>query len=140
MKKDYGLDEQDRKAKINRIIEELDDNIENTIKFEYARGLKCYCDIVQKVLSEQGKDEKYCQRLPLFLESGASDEKILFLIGAGLSRNTSIEIYRIFANGAGLPSWKSVTDTVNWLRVNKSRLTTRQLHRILYSEIERILG
>jgi hypothetical protein len=74
--------------------------------------------------------------LPTFLEAGASDERILFLIGAGLSRNVAIEIFAAFED---LPSWATVGETLDWLQQNKLVIKER-LHAVLYSEAERVIG
>jgi superfamily II DNA or RNA helicase len=124
-----------RKEEVNEIIEQLDEDIETDIRFEYTRCLKCYCDIIEQILSEEGLPATYCRLLPTFLEAGTSDERILFLIGAGLSRNVAIEI---FAAVRDLPSWKTVAETAYWLQQNKPMIKQR-LHPVLYREAERII-
>jgi hypothetical protein len=139
LRSEQDISADEKKRKINKIIEELDDAIEDRIKFDYTRGLKCYCDLIAKLLTDENQQIEYCERLPLFLESGASSEKILFLTGAGLSRNTAVEIFERSGHGSWLPSWGSVTETIAWLRGNKPILK-RRLHRVMFREIERLLG
>lgn len=129
-------DERDRRKKINEIIENLDDTLETEIRFEYTRGLKCYCDIIGAILSEEGKSTAFCRDLPTYLEAGASDRNALFLIGSGLSRNVSIEICTVIRD---LPKLTTVAETVGWLENNKSILQ-KKLHPILYKEVERTVG
>lgn len=125
-----------RKEAINEIIEQLDEDIETEIRFEYTRCLKCYCDVIEQILSEEGLPVSYCRLLPTYLETGASDERILFLIGAGLSRNVAIEIFAAFGD---IPVWKTVAETVDWLQHNKP-IMKQKLHPVLYREAERIIG
>jgi len=134
-----GLDEDDRKRQVNRTIEEMDEIIETKIRYDYTRGLQCYCDILATVFREEGRSEKYCERLPLYLEAGASNERILFLMGAGLSRNAAIEIYHTFGETVGLPPWSSVRDTVEWLRKNVAEVEEK-VPRGLFREVGRLLG
>lgn len=126
------------KQEINRIIEDLDEDLEDKIRFDYTRGLKCYSDIFEEIMSEENQllPPEYCQLLPTFLEAGASDKRILFLIGAGLSRNVAIEISRTMGS---LPDWNTLEETIAWLRTNGSALKEK-MHPLLYEEIERIIG
>lgn len=125
--------------KINEVIEELDDTIEDKIRYDYVRGMKCYCDILGYVMVRKSKKWNYCERLPMFLEAGASDERILFLIGAGLSRTVAIELYGSFGGSQGLPEWKSVRETIVWLRDNSKRLRGN-MHPYFFSELEDLFG
>jgi hypothetical protein len=36
---------------VNEIIDKLDDALETTIKFDYTRALKCYCDIMAQIIT-----------------------------------------------------------------------------------------
>ncbi|MDG7006660.1 MAG: DEAD/DEAH box helicase [Nitrososphaerota archaeon] len=132
-------DSPDVTKKINEVIEELDDTIEDKIRYDYVRGMKCYCDILEYVEAKKSQKWTYCERLPMFIEAGASDERILFLIGAGLSRTVAIELYESFGGREGLPEWKSVGETIVWLRANGSRLR-RNLHPFFFSELEDLFG
>jgi superfamily II DNA/RNA helicase len=133
-----NLNAEEEKIEINRVIEELDDTIENKVKYDYTRGLKCYCDIIGKIISEDRTNLSYCEQLPTYLESGSSNNKILYMIGAGLSRNAAIEIFETLGEQT-IPQWDSVTETMNWLRQNANNLRGR-LHPIFFKELERILG
>jgi superfamily II DNA/RNA helicase len=136
--KKRDLDEKEKKQVTNDAIEDLDNAIEDEIKFNYSRGLKCYIDITERILSEENRQDVFCNNLSLLLESGASDRKILFLIGAGLSRNTAIEIFENFDDGRKLPQWDTIAATIQWLRQNNSTLQA-YLHPIIYREIEKLL-
>jgi superfamily II DNA/RNA helicase len=133
------LDESERKKKINEIIEDLDDAIENKLRYDYTRGLKCYSDIISELLSAEAFERPFCSQLSRYLEAGASDERILFMIGAGLPRNVAIEIYETFRETGGLPMWTTVTNTTEWLRANNEILRNR-LDKTLYRDVERVIG
>lgn len=80
----------------------------------------------------------FCESLPVYLESGASDERLLYLLGAGLSRNIALEIFEVFSGA--LPNWSSITETLTWLRVNVPVLRTLLRDELLFKEIERVLA
>lgn len=106
---------------INEMIENLEDIIENKLKYYYARGLKCYCDLLTKIYEERNMKIDFCDLLPEYLEYGASDEKILFLMSLGISRTTSIKLYEkidiVFEDMRGFKSWlkKNYDDLTNTL-------------------------
>ena len=139
LKRKPGITSAARKREINKIIENLDKAIEDAIRFDYTRGLKCYCDLIGGILAEEGIHLDYCQNLPLYLESGASDENVLYLIGAGLSRNVAIEISEIIRSSGELPVWTAVRAALEWLKQNKSHLKSL-IHPVLYEEVERLVG
>jgi hypothetical protein len=139
----YGLrrelrDGETERRAINKIIEDVDEALEKVIRFNYTRGLKCYCDIIGGILSEEGSPLEYCANLPLYVESGTSDSHTLYLMAAGLSRNTAIEIRNIFGEGVSIPRWASVGDALAWLRVKAPSLAER-LHAIQYREVSRLI-
>jgi len=126
------------KAEINRIIEELDKDLEDMVRFDYTRGLKCYSNILEEIASEENRPmpPAYCPFLSTFLEAGASDKRVLFLIGSGLSRTVAIEISRAMET---LPKWDSLAETMIWLRANRPILKEK-IHPLLFEEVERIIG
>jgi hypothetical protein len=128
-----------KKREINKIIENMDEAIEDKIRFDYTRGLKCYCDIIDSILTEEKAHIDYCKNLPLYLESGASDESVLYLIGAGLSRNVAIEIFDVIRERGELLTLESVRGALEWLEENKP-LLKNLIHPILYEEVERLLS
>jgi len=127
-----------RKEEINKIIEDLDEALEDLIRFDYTRGMKCYSDIVEEIMSEEDRSlpPQYCPDLSAFLEAGVSDKRVLYFIGAGLSRNVAIEIARTMGS---LPEWDRLGDTIAWLRANRSILKEK-IPSLLYKEVERVIG
>jgi replicative superfamily II helicase len=124
---------------VNNVIEDLDDDLEDRLKFDYTRALKCYADIVEHILKEKNKETRFCKELPLFLEAGAKDKNILLLLEIGLSRNTAIEIAsRVSLFGRTLPQWKSLSEAIVWLKEHEEDLR-KTLHPMLYDEVTKIL-
>ncbi len=122
------------KKLVNELINDLDRVLEDTLKFEYARGLKCYVDILSRILQDRHETVSFCKELPMYLEAGASDSRIFVLLSAGLSRNTAVELYD------ELPKTiKDVTGCMEWLRTN-SQIVRRKLHDYMYQEVDDVIG
>jgi len=132
-----NLSEAARKSKINEIIEELNVSLEETIRYDYTRGLKCFSDITRQILSEEKSDQTFCEDLYQYLETGASSDRVRFLIGAGLPRTTAITIVEAWGRHL-LPEWNRVGDTVLWLREHSSELKII-LPEILYRDLEKLI-
>ena len=125
---------------VNKKIEKLDDELEETIKYDLPRMLRCYIDISDQILREKGQSVSFCRELPIYLEAGASQPSVLLLLEAGLSRNTAIVISeQIPILGLKPPSWKSILEVTKWLQENKEKLKG-PLHAIYYNEIVDLLG
>lgn len=123
------------KTFVNRVIDELDDDIETMLKYNYTRALKCYLDISEEIRHETGDRRASCRELPIFLEEGTSNRNTLFLLEAGLSRNVAITIASLMRDTKINDSAQSV----EWLRLNKKRIQG-ELSEILYMEIEELLA
>jgi hypothetical protein len=134
-----SLSPSERKREVNEVIEDLDDAIETRLRYDYTRGLKCYCDIVELILSTRHEEPMCCLHLPSYLEAGVSSEPVLFLIGAGLSRNAALEVSQALRVAGGLPEWTTVAETLGWLKKNKHILEHR-IDPVLYKEIDRLTG
>ena len=122
------------KKLVNKIINDFDRVLEDTLKFEYASALRCYVDVLSRILQERGQTRAFCKDLSMYLEVGASDSRIFVLLSAGLSRNTAVEIYDEIPQTV-----KDVTTCIEWLREHKSTIR-RKLHEYLFQEIDDILG
>jgi hypothetical protein len=133
------LEEDGHRKFVNNVIENLDDDLEDKIKFDYTRALKCYADIVEQIFKEKNEERPFCKELPLFLEAGAKDKNILLLLDVGLSRNTAIEIAsRVSLFGTTLPRWKTLSEAIVWLKSHEADLQ-KTLHPMLYDEVSKIL-
>lgn len=119
----------DRKKFINQSIEHLNTDIENTLKYDYSRFLKCYIDILENILSNEGQKLKLCN-LPSFIENGACNKTTIILINLGLSRTTAIHLANYVPNNID-----NATSCLKWLHNNKNKIK-EVLPLILFKEIE----
>ncbi|WP_417502375.1 DEAD/DEAH box helicase [Marinobacter sp.] len=65
--------------------------INNDVRFRLSNALRCYDILLTSVLQEHGVDS-YSAKLHSFLEIGGCDERMVFLINLGLSREAAEEI------------------------------------------------
>lgn len=119
---------------INDMIEDLEEVIENQLKYHYTRALRCYCDILARINKENGIVKPFCSELPDYLENGASDMRILFLIGIGISRTTAIKIYETINDDI-----KDIFKFKAWLNENFNTICS-ELPPILSDELKSFLG
>lgn len=122
------------KKLVNKIIDELDETLETALKYDYSRGLKCYCDLLTRVMKEKNDRRTFCTEISTYLEAGASDPRIFLLLSTGLSRNSAVSVYEKMD-----PNVKDISACIQWLRTNRS-LLERELHPILFKEIESLVG
>lgn len=118
---------------VNKMIDELDETLERDLKFEYSRGLQCYCDLVEKILRERNDNSAFCKELADYLETGASDPRIFLLLGIGLSRNSAISLYKHIGENI-----TEISTCIEWIRKNKD-LVKSKLHDIQYKEVESLI-
>lgn len=132
------LQNEDHKEFVNRLIDELDDDLEQKLKFDYVRGLKCYVDILTEIAHLQQVDIEICKEFPILLEAGAFDKRVLVLIGIGLSRTVAIEVYEkiIKLNG----DFSTNLECVKWLRSHLDQLKVSIHDGIILNEIEDVLS
>jgi len=118
---------------VNKMIDDLDDILEQGLKFEYSRCLQCYCDLVEKILEERNDDTLFCKDLADYLEAGASDPRIFLLLGMGLSRNSAISLYRYLDQNI-----TDISACIEWIKKNND-LVKSKLHDIQYRELESLI-
>lgn len=78
--------------RINDLIRELFDDIENTLRYKYVKYMRIYTDVLKAVLLERRRPDE-AERIPpihLYLEYGASSVTLINLIAIGLSRTSAI--------------------------------------------------
>jgi hypothetical protein len=83
---------QEDAGKINVLIRNLFEEIENRLRYKYVKYMKMYNDILRAVLIEQNQEKEAdrLQPIHLFLEYGASSVTLINLIALGLSRTSAI--------------------------------------------------
>ena len=79
--------------KIDKIVLEVSDHIENDVRFELVRYFKLWADIIGSLLVEDEQKEKYKHNLslPLMLELGAYNPHVINMIRSGINRSVAIE-------------------------------------------------
>ncbi len=77
---------------INDVIPTIVDGIEKTLRFEYARDIKAYLELLPLALAERDPDAEHppIPPLPLYLECGTTNQKVIKLMSLGLTRMTAM--------------------------------------------------
>ena len=79
--------------KIDKIVLEVSDHIENDVRFELVKYFKLWADIIGSLLITDEQKEKYGHNLslPLMLELGAYNPHVINMIRSGINRSVAIE-------------------------------------------------
>lgn len=119
---------------INNEIEKLFKDINDIIRYDYQKYLKCYIDVLLYYYEKSGYDpHNICENLPMYIEFGSFKKNVLFLQSIGLSRSTSIAI-NILTKG----NFSDETDCLNWLKINKEKIKMK-ISPIFYREIQEVV-
>ena len=106
----------DKKA-INKLIDNIDGILDNDLRYHYSRGLQCYWDILDTVITEKNLGLESYSNLHENLELGLNDQKAYFLLNLGFSRHTSIVLSK------SLPDEISdLAECRSWLQKNSAEL------------------
>lgn len=120
---------------INNEIDSLFNDINNCIRYDYQKYLKCYIDVLLFYYKESGYETaKICENIPQYLEYGTYRVNVLIMQSMGLSRATSIALDTL-TSGA---SFSDDKDCMNWLKLNSSRIQ-KKLSRFLWIEVEELI-
>ena len=121
--------------KLDVVIRETMDNVENFARFRFAKESSCYIDILRYYLRKTGKADlvPLIPDLSLWLEFGVSQKTQLSLLSMGLSRNTTI-ILSEFITKSDL----EVDAVIRWLNQNDYR--SLNLSTIAKDEIDEALS
>jgi hypothetical protein len=78
--------------RVNELIRELFDELENRLRFKYVKYMKVYADVLRAILVQEHReaDLESIPPIHLFLEYGASSLTLINLIALGLSRTSAI--------------------------------------------------
>jgi hypothetical protein len=95
------------------VIRECMDNVENFVRFKFAKDSSCYIDILRYFLELNSRQDliKSIPELSLWLEFGVSQKTHLSLLALGLTRSTVTEIAQYIPN-----SQMNKSETLAWLR------------------------
>ncbi|CUR51349.1 protein of unknown function [Nitrosotalea devaniterrae] len=105
------------KKEINKLIDKVDDILENDLRFSYTRGLQCYSDILELVIRENKLELKSYSNLADHLEIGAYDKRVYFLMNLGFSRNNAISITKIIPKHI-----ENINECKQWLKANTEKI------------------
>ena len=116
------------------VIREVMDNVENFVRFRFAKDSSCYIDILRYFLELHYRQDLLTNipQLSLWLEFGVSQKTHLSLLALGLSRNTVIELTSYISR-----TEMSKEESLNWLR--EQNLEQLELSPIIIEEIRNVL-
>ncbi|MBN1762460.1 MAG: DEAD/DEAH box helicase [Methanomicrobia archaeon] len=120
----------DDQESINKTIEEIIRDINQKLTFEICRDLSCYIDILKFVAQERGIDvSKSDEKVPYYIEVGASKPTTLTLMNNGIPRTVAILISRM------LPSDIQDFDKLKKYIMNNEESLKRQVPSILFDDL-----
>lgn len=131
----YQANEKFRDAKpLPVVIRETMDNVENFVRFRFAKDSSCYVDVLRYFL-ELNRKPDLIERIPelsLWLEFGVSQKTHLSLLSLGLSRSTVIELSEFITN-----SQMNKEECLQWIRDSNFELL--ELSPIIKDNIRKVL-
>ncbi len=121
---------------INSSIDDLFEELNENIMFNYQRYLKCYIDILSyQYRKKELDDNKICKNLPFFIEYGTYKQNVIFLQSIGISRSTALIINPLIDPRI---TFKDENECLNWIKQNIEMLRNK-VPKILFREIEKIV-
>ena len=123
----------DRKT-LRVVIREVMDNVENFVRYRFAKDSSCYIDILRYFLELHNRTDllEDIPHLNLWLEFGVSQKTHLSLLSLGLSRNTVIALTEYIVN-----TQMSKDESLSWLR--QQNIEQLELSKILIEDVKKIL-
>ncbi|WP_395738035.1 DEAD/DEAH box helicase [Prosthecobacter sp.] len=123
-------------ASANSVIQKVIADIEKLLRFQYAKDLKAYLDVLALVLRKRRPEqlEVSLPPLPLYLECGSSNAGVIRLMALGLTRMTSLMIRQKIVGmraDASPESWMAA--------IAVQRLDTFPLPKICLQEIKHLI-
>ena len=120
--------------KLPVVIREVMENVENFVRYQFAKDSSCYVDILRYVLEINGKNDllNNIPQLNLWLEFGVSQKTHLSLLALGLSRNTVIELTKYITS-----TEKSKEECLIWLR--SLNLDELDISPIIVDDIKKVI-
>lgn len=129
----YSKGENYTKKDVNEAIEKLNSELEDSLRFKYSKYLKCYNDILDRIIYEEGLNIK-TTAIHNLIERGASDKRTIALIKLGLSRSTSIHLKHHMPKNLESPN-----DCLEWIRTNLYQIKPK-IPFIYGKELDILLG
>ena len=120
---------------INNEIEGLFKDINDSLRYEYQKFLKCYIDILVYFYELMKFDtSEICRNLPTYIEFGSYKRNVILLQSIGLSRSTAIVL-----DGIAHITFSDENDCINWLKGMKQAFKYYGLPTIYLHEISEIV-
>lgn len=123
-------------ASANSVIQKVIADIEKLLRFQYARDLKAYLDVLTLVLRKRRPEqlEVSLPPLPLYLECGSSNVGVIRLMALGLTRMTSLMIRK------KITGMRTDASPENWIAaIAAQRLDKLLLPKICLQEIKHLI-
>jgi len=121
---------------INSSIDELFEELNEDIMFNYQKFLKCYIDILSYQHEKMDLDDsKICKNLPFFIEYGTYKQNVIRLQSIGISRSTALIINSLIDSEV---TFDDENECLTWIKQNMD-LLHKKVPRILFREIEKIV-
>lgn len=120
--------------KLNQVIRDTMKDVEEFVRFRFAKDSTCYIDILRYFLELHNRQDLLdnIPQLSLWLEFGVSQKTHLSLLSLGLSRSTVIELTTYIVN-----TQMSKEESLNWLR--EQNLEQLDLSPIIKEDIKKLL-
>ena len=122
------------KKKLPEVIREVMNNVEEFVRFRFAKDSSCYIDVLRYFLELHNRQDLLASipQLNLWLEFGVSQKTHLSLLSLGLSRNSVIEL-TTYITRTGMTKEESL----DWLR--EQNLEQLDLSPIIIEDIKKVL-
>jgi len=120
--------------RINDLIRELFDEVENRLRFKYVKYMKIYSDVLGAILIEQNRTADLASIPPihLFLEYGAASLTLINFIALGLSRSSAIllKAMRGLRDNLSIAQCQEVIDSISLDSVNLPAICSSEIRRL----------
>jgi replicative superfamily II helicase len=133
--KSYKKNPEKYKSKtIHVVIREVMKNVEDFVRFRFAKDSSCYIDILRHFLTTNSRHDllENVPQLSLWLEFGVAQKTHLSFLSLGLTRNSVIELSSFIAN-----TEMSKEEALEWLK--DQNLDYFDLSPIIIKDIRKIL-
>lgn len=129
--KSFGKNPKYENKSVHTLIRETMDEVENFVRFKFAKDSSCYIDVLRHFLKKVGRNDliKEIPQLTLWLEFGVSQKTHLSLLALGLTRNTVVELSEFIVN-----TEMNKEEALNWIK--ESNLTQFELSKIVLQDIQ----
>jgi superfamily II DNA/RNA helicase len=117
------------------VIREVMYDVENFVRFQFAKDSNCYIDILRYILEINSRNDllENIPQLNLWLEFGVSQKTHISLLSLGLSRNTVVELTNYI-----IDTTMTKEESLQWLK--KQELDILDLSPIIIADIKKVIS